>query len=272
VDTIRLEPAATVPPATPRRQLRVEPVMGTVVTIDVRPPFVPDEALDAAAAWFHDVDRRFSPFRPDSEVSRVGTGELAFEDASPDVRAMFTLSDLLRDRTDGFFDASRHRPDGRPDPTGVVKGWAVDEAVAGLRLAGARNLQVSAGGDLMVIGEAEPGHGWRIGIRHPDLPGDTAAILEVRDRAVATSGLYERGDHIVDPHTGQVPTGLRSLTVIGPTLAFADAYATAGFAMGAPGIAWVGQEPGFGALGITDADRLVWTGLVDRLLVAPRRR
>jgi thiamine biosynthesis lipoprotein len=149
----------------------------------------------------------------------------------------------------------------------VVKGWAVDEAVAMLRVAGARNAQVIAGGDLVAIGEPEPGRPWRIGVRHPDLPDDTAAILAIRDLAVATSGLYERGDHIVDPHTGVPPRGLRSLTVVGPTLAFADAYATAGFAMGEAGIAWVGREPGFGALGITDAGQVTWTDVVDRLLV-----
>ena len=120
------------------RQVRVEPVMGTVVTIEVHAPFVPDAALDEAVDWFHDVDRRFSPYRDDSEVTRVGDGRLAFEAASPDVRAMFTLADDLRGRTDGYFDPRAFRADGRRDPTGVVKGWSVDEAVVRLRLAGAR--------------------------------------------------------------------------------------------------------------------------------------
>jgi thiamine biosynthesis lipoprotein len=127
------------------RQVRVEHVMGTTVSIDVREPFVAEAALDEAIAWFHDVDRRFSPYREDSEVTRVGTGELAFEEASLDVRAVFTLADVLRDATDGYFDAAAHRPDGRRDPTGVTKGWAVDEALYMLRLAGARNVQVTAG-------------------------------------------------------------------------------------------------------------------------------
>jgi thiamine biosynthesis lipoprotein len=252
--------------AWPERQLRVEHVMGTVVSIDVREPFVPADALDAAVAWFHDVDRRFSPYKPDSEVSRLVRGELALEDAAPDVRAMVTLADAVRDRTGGAFDARRHRPDGAPDPTGVVKGWSVDEAVALLRLAGARNLQVNAGGDLLAIGEATPGEPWRIGIRHPDDPGRVAAVLRIRDLAVATSGLYERGAHIVDPRTGGVPAGLRSMTVVGPTLALADAYATATFVMAEEGAAWVARQPGYAAIAITAADRLVWTELADGLL------
>jgi thiamine biosynthesis lipoprotein len=250
----------------PERQVRVEHVMGTTVTIDVRRPFVDDAALDEAIAWFHDVDRRFSPYRANSQVTRVGTGELAFGDADPDVRSMFTFADRLRDRTDGYFDPRGHRPDRRPDPTGVVKGWSVDEAMTTLRLAGARNVQVVAGGDLVAHGEAEPGRPWRVGIRHPDEAAAVAAVLLVRDLAVATSGRYERGDHILNPHTGAAPAGLCSLTVVGPDLATVDAFATAGFAMGEAGIGWVARQPGFGALGITDAGRTVWTPLVDRLL------
>jgi thiamine biosynthesis lipoprotein len=250
------------------RQVRVEHVMGTTVSIDVRQPFVAESALDEAIAWFHDVDRRFSPYREDSEVTRVGTGELAFEDASPDVRAVFTLADLLRDATDGYFDAAAHRPDGRRDPTGVTKGWAVEEAMHLLRLAGALNVQVAAGGDLVAVGAPEPGRPWRIGIRHPGSPDRVAAILGVSGLAVATSGLYERGGHIRDPYTGEVPTSLCSMTVVGPSLAVADGFATAAFAMGERGIAWVARQPGFGALGISADDRVVWSPLIDELLAA----
>jgi thiamine biosynthesis lipoprotein len=252
---------------TPVRRVRVEHVMGTTVSIDVREPLVPDAALDEAIAWFHDVDRRFSPYRDDSEVTRVATGRLGFEDASPDVRAMFTLADQLRERTDGYFDPRGFRDDGLRDPTGVVKGWSVDEALDRLRLAGGRNVQVVAGGDLVASGEAEPGRPWRIGIRHPDDSSAVAAILGVRDLAVATSGLYERGAHIRDPHTGETPGSVRSMTVVGPTLALADAYATAAFAMGEAGVAWVARQEGFGALAIDARNRVTWTPLVADLLL-----
>lgn len=248
------------------RLVHVEHVMGTTVSFDVRAPLVHRDAIDEAVAWLHDVDRRFSPYRLDSEVTRVGTGALAFEDASPDVRAMFTLADQLHDTTDGYFNARAHRTDGRADPTGVVKGWAVDEAAAILRLAGARNFQVVAGGDIVVSGEPERGRPWRVGIRHPEDATQVVAILLVRDGAVATSGLYERGAHIVNPHTGETPVGLRSLTVVGPGLTLTDAYATAGFAMGEAGIAWVARQEGYGALGITAEDRMTWTELVGPML------
>ncbi len=245
----------------------VEPVMGTVVTIDVRPPLVDRAALEPIVAWFHEVDERFSLFRPDSEASRVAAGTLSLDDASPDVRAMATLAEEVRERTDGYFDARRHRPDGRLDTTGIVKGWSVDEAMLRLRLAGVRNAQVNAGGDLVVAGEASPGNAWRIGIRHPTEPDRVAAVLAIRDRAVATSGLYERGGHIRDPHTGRVPDALLSVTVVGPTLALADAYATAAFAMGEGGIVWIARQPGYGGLAVTRDGRVVWTPLVEELRV-----
>ena len=127
----------------------------------------------------------------------------------------------------------------RLDPSGYVKGWAVEEAAWRLDDAGARDYLINAGGDVVARGEATPGHRWRVGIRHPDEPDKVAAVLAVRDGAVATSGTYERGDHIVDPRTGQPARGLRSLTVVGPRLGFVDAYATAAFVMGLAGLRWV---------------------------------
>ncbi len=109
---------------------------------------------------------------------------------------------------------------------------------------------------------------WRIGIRHPDQTDRLATVLEVRDRAVATSGTYERGEHLVDPRTGERATGLRSLTVVGPRLGFVDAYATAAFVMGLPGLAWVARHPDHEALAITDDDRVVWTDGFGRYLAS----
>jgi thiamine biosynthesis lipoprotein len=170
--------------------------------------------------------------------------------------------------TDGAFDARRHRPDGRPDPSGYVKGWAIEEAAWILDSAGARNYWVNAGGDIVARGEAAPGQPWRIGIRHPDRPDRVAAVLAVSDRAVATSGSYERGDHIRDPRDrGAALAGLRSVTVVGPALAFTDAYATALFVMGLDGLRWLASHPDYAALAITTDDRVVWTQGMERYLV-----
>ncbi len=181
--------------------------------------------------------------------------------------------------TDGAFDARRHRPDGLPDPSGYVKGWAIEEAAWILDSAGARNYWVNAGGDIVARGEAAPGEPWRVGIRHPDRADRVAAVLAVSDRAVATSGSYERGDHILDPrrgdelaaglsdHRGAIPTGLRSVTVVGPALAFTDAYATALFVMGLDGLRWLSAHPDYEALAITADDLVVRTQGMERYLV-----
>lgn len=241
--------------------------MGTAVSIDVRPPLVSMDVVDAVFAQLRDVDARFSTFKADSEVSRLARGELLESAASLDVRHVLAACDHLAVVTDGAFDARRHRPDGGLDPSGFVKGWAVEEAAWLIDSAGGRNYWINAGGDIVARGEAAPGRAWRVGIRHPDQADKVAAVLAISDRAVATSGAYERGDHIADPRTGAPPAGLRSVTVVGPGLAFTDAYATAVFVMGLDGLGWLAAQPGYAAYVITDDDRAVWTEGLERYLV-----
>jgi thiamine biosynthesis lipoprotein len=124
---------------------------------------------------------------------------------------------------------------------------------------GARNLCVHAGGDVRVRGERAPGQAWRVGIQHPHLRDRTAAVLHARDLAVATSGAYERGAHIVDPRTGEPPEGVLSVTVLGPDLGTADAYATAAFAMGLEGPAWTAGLDDYEALTILSDGRVLST-------------
>lgn len=240
--------------------------MGTMVGVDVRDPILDAELAPVLDAFFGDlreIDRRFSPYRPDSEVSRVSRGDLAVEDASDDLRWILGACEDLRRVSGGAFDARRHRGDGTLDPSGIVKGWAIEEAARRLEMAGLRAYAINAGGDVLAIGEPADGEPWRVGIRHPSRRDAVAAVLLVRDLAVATSGTYERGAHIVDPRTGDAPRGLLSLTVLGPSLTWADAYATAAFAMGEAGLGWVHERAGYGALAITAEERLVWTPLVD---------
>jgi thiamine biosynthesis lipoprotein len=240
-------------------QSRVEQIMGTAISLDLRDPAVPEAAVDAAFDHLRDVDARFSTYRPDSEISRLGRGELSADECSADVRDVLERCDALRLLSRGYFDIGVHRADGRLDPSGFVKGWAADAAAGILEAAGARNYCLNAGGDVIARGEPEPGRPWRIGIRHPELPDRVATVLEARDLAVATSGDYERGEHIADPHAKRPPEGLLSMTVAGAKLAEADAYATAAYAMGRAGLAWIATLPGYAGCMITAERRLVWT-------------
>jgi thiamine biosynthesis lipoprotein len=249
---------------------RVEAVMGTTVSIDIQPPLVAGYVLDEVVERLHDADARFSPYRADSEVSRLGDGSLLEANASADLRHVLAACDHLAVVTGGAFDARHHRTDGRLDPSGYVKGWAIEEAAWLIDSAGGRNYWINAGGDIVARGLAEGGRPWRVGIRHPDHADKVAAVLAVSDRAVATSGSYERGDHIADPRTGTAPAGLRSVTVVGPRLAFTDAYATAIYVMGLDGLDWLSAHADladYAAYAITDDDRAVWTEGMDRYLV-----
>lgn len=207
-------------------------VMGTAVTVEIRDRLVPRQALNRAFDWLRWVDRTFSTYDAESEISRLNAGDLGLADAHPLVRTVLACCEALRGDTDGYFDA-RAPLRGGVDPSGLVKGWAVDVAFAELRRAGARRLCIEAGGDVRVAGGP-----WRIGIRNPHRRECVAAVVVLGSGAVATSGAYERGPHVVDPHTGRPPAGTLSVTMIDRTLAQADAHATAAFAMGPRGPAW----------------------------------
>ena len=179
---------------------------------------------------------------------------------------MLALCDDLHRISGGYVDARGHREDGRPDPTAVVKGWAVEEAAWLLVETGGRRFAINAGGDIAVRGGIAAGQPWRVGIRHPGRADRLATVLELRDGAVATSGACERGPHIVDAHTGSAPKGLVSLTVVSPSLTSADACATAAYAMGLDGLAWVEAHQGFAAHVIAPDDRVLWTAGLDAYL------
>jgi thiamine biosynthesis lipoprotein len=223
--------------------------MGMPVVVDVRDADVDDAALDRMFDWLRVVDATFSTYKEDSEISRINRGELALEDASPDVREVLDRCEELRQETKGYFDA-RPASASALDPSGLVKGWSVDRAAAILDEAGLRNYCVNAGGDMLVRGRAIPDDVWRVGIQHPLELDKVAKVVVTNDLAVATSGAYARGDHVLDPHTRRPPDGVLSVTITGPVLATADAYATAAFAMGRAGPKWTARLRGYEAMTI----------------------
>ena len=237
---------------------RVEQVMGMPVIVDVRDDHVGDDAIDEVFAWFREVDARFSTYKPESEICRIDRGELALERAHPDVRAVLARCDELRDETGGYFDA-RAGASRQLDPSGLVKGWSVDRAAALLDATGATSYAVYAGGDIRLRGGALPETAWRVGIQHPLERDRIAAVVEARDLAVATSGAYERGEHVFDPHTGRPPSGVLSVTITGPDLATADAYATTAFAMGSRAAQWTATLVGYEAMTILADGRVQLT-------------
>jgi FAD:protein FMN transferase len=232
--------------------------MGMPVTVDLRDDDVDGDLLERLFDGLRSADALFSTYKDESEISRLNRGELALEDAHPDVREVLDRCEALRVDTDGYFDVRAADP-GRIDPSGLVKGWAVDRAAALLDEADVRNYAVNVAGDMRLRGRALPEPCWSVGIQHPLERESIAAVVEANDLAIATSGAYARGDHVLDPHTRRPPIGVLSVTIVGPELATADAYATAAFAMGEAGIHWTARLRDHEAMTILADQRVLST-------------
>ena len=253
--------------------------MGMPWMFDICDTTISVDVLRDAVQWLHGVDRVFSTYREDSEISRLNRGELTREQAHPDVVQVLDRCEELRALTDGYFDISapyraRAAPTagyggpGSVDPSGLVKGWAIGRVSARLEEAGAHNFAVNAGGDALLSGHPEGDDRWRVGIQHPRLQREIAMTLGLRDSSLATSGTYVRGEHIADPIGGDAPSGLLSGTIVGPDVATADAYATAAFAMGAArATRFCAALDGYDAVLIRDDDTVLTTPGIDRLRV-----
>lgn len=209
---------------------------------------VDELVLDEVFADFTLLEGVFSTFIPDSAVSRINRGELKEEEAGDLVLQALHLCRQYERATDGYFSAWLG---GRLDPSGLVKGWAIDRGCSILDHHGCRNFFIDAGGDVQTRGSSESGGPWRVGIRHPVQKDKVVRVVLAAGLAVATSGTYEKGDHIVDPHTGRAAEELLSFTVVGPDILQADVYATAAFAMGKDGgLAFIQRAAGYEAYGI----------------------
>lgn len=231
--------------AAPATFCRIEHVMGTAVSVEIAGGPRRDtlrRLTDDTFAWLHEVDRKFSTYRAGSEITRLHNKEIHIGQCSPDVQMVLdTCAELWRD-TGGWFDVYAT---GILDPSGYVKGWAAQVASDRLTAAGAPDHCINAGGDVRTRGHRTPGQPWRVGIRHPWQPHHTAWILHTTDLAIATSGIYERGPHVINPYTGQPAQTLQSVTITGPDLGIADAYATAAVAMGEHARDWLATLDGY---------------------------
>jgi thiamine biosynthesis lipoprotein len=216
------------------------------------------EMADAFFDRIRELEDLLSRFRPASHISRLARHELGVDDVDPAVRTIVTECERLRVLTAGDFDHEPRRRSGDPqapvlDVNALAKGWIVEDAATILRLH-AIEFIVNAGGD--VVASSRPsGRPWRIGIQHPSRADALLGTFELDAGAVATSGAYERGDHIRGKDAGS----LLSVTVAGPDLAHADALATAVYAAGvAPPAWWRDVDAAYGLLTLSIDNRLRW--------------
>jgi FAD:protein FMN transferase len=236
--------------ALPDRAVRhVEQVMGMPISVALRGCHAGDArgaaAWAAAMAVLREADRVFSPFRPESAVSRLNRGELDLAHCPPAMAEVLALGEAARHASGGAFDVCRG---GVLDPSGVVKGWAAERAAAQFAELPDTDFCLSAGGDITcrTLDPAAPP--WRIGIEDPHDPRRLVATVPVRTGAVATSGTARRGAHILDARTGRPPGGLASVTVVGRSLTAVDIDATAAFALGTDAERWLAHRGHHAAL------------------------
>jgi FAD:protein FMN transferase len=236
----------------------LENVMGTVVVIDVyaaaagamdRDEGAPggeiSRQLAEAVAILHRADATFSTWRPDSPVSRLRRGEITSTQGPAGVAEVLDRCAAARDLSGGWFDP--WAMPGGFDPSGYVKGWAAQNALAAFGASGICGVLVNAAGDIASAGGPGGGGPFRIGITDPHSPLRLAEIVELTG-AIATSGTYERGEHLIDPHSGRPAARAASASVTGPDLGLADALATAMAVAGEPGLALIDKLDGYEVL------------------------
>lgn len=218
-------------------------IMGMPVAVEIAGARAGRSDAEKIFSYFDAVDRRFSTYKPESEISRINRGEIAELDWSPEMKEVFRLAEETKRATDGYFDIKT--PNGGFDPSGLVKGWAISRAAEILSGSGFENFFVDAGGDIEARGSNPRGKPWAVGIRNPFNQREIVKIIPLRGGGVATSGTYIRGQHIWNPKAAGEPIeDIVSLTVVGPSAYEADRFATAAFAMGRRGIGFIERRPG----------------------------
>lgn len=211
------------------------------ITVEIVDAYVLVNDFKDIFAFFRKVDQQFSPYKKSSEVSKINRNEITEKDYSLEMREILRLAQEIKEKSNGYFDVY-HK--GYFDPSGVVKGWAIQKGAELLRERGFHNFFIDAGGDIQVDG-LKNGKKWKVGIRNPFNRDEIIKVVTLSNEAIATSGTYIRGDHIFNPlEKNKVVKDIVSLSVLGTSIIEADLLATAAFAMGKKGIEFINSCAG----------------------------
>jgi thiamine biosynthesis lipoprotein len=219
---------------------RTELIMGMPITVEVVGK-VTAEDFRVLFSYFKAVDVRYSTYKKESEISQINNG-LPKAKWSAEMRSVLALCEQTRLDAKGFFNIMHQ---GKRDPSGLVKGWAINNAANMLLKKKITNFYIEAGGDIQAHGTDAKHKPWTVGIRNPFNVEEIIKTIIVSSEGVATSGTYIRGQHIYNPFKpGGTIDNVKSLTVIGPNIYEADRFATTAFAMGDRGIEFIESMPG----------------------------
>jgi thiamine biosynthesis lipoprotein len=231
--------------------------MGMPVTINVVDKNVTDEDINEVFSYFHYIDSKFSTYKKNSEISQINREEIKEKDFSLDMKKIISLCEKTKKETNGFFDINNN---GLRDPSGIVKGYAINEGANILKNKGYKNIYVEIAGDIQVFGKDESGKDWKIGIQNPFNLKEIVKVVNLSNRGIATSGTYLRGDHIYNPKSKTKKEDFVSVTIIGPNVYEADRFATAVFAMGeTEGLEFLVTLTGFEGYIIRKGKRVIYT-------------
>jgi len=217
-------------------------IMGMPVTIEIVDQNVKKEIFNEVFGLLISIDERFSTYKKVSEITLFNEGKISDKYLSKDMKEVLSLSEKTKNETNGFFDIAYN---GKIDPSGLVKGWAIYKAAELLHKNGFKNFYVEIAGDIEISGLNKDGKKWAIGIRNPFNKKENIKVVYLSNKGIATSGTYERGNHIYNPKDKKIANEIISLTVIGPNIYEADRFATAAFAMGIDGVNFIENLPGF---------------------------
>ena len=244
------------------------PVWGTIVDVDMASKNLSaydlDQLLERVKDFCREVDEDFSTYIDSSWVTRLRRGKVEIQDCPVLVQEVWELSLQAKYLTDGAFDPWVVK--NGFDPSGLVKGWAADICADLLVTAGVEHVQINAAGDLSLRGgyfDTSDGviKPWKIGVVNPDNRTEVLQIFEITDGAIATSGTYERGAHITDPHMGTIAIGAKSATIVGRDGWLCDALATAVMVAGQDGLKWFAQPEleGYKVWAINRHENTAWS-------------
>jgi thiamine biosynthesis lipoprotein len=235
---------------------QVRQIMGMPIGIDI-PGCDTAQPFNWAFARLRQIDNKFSTYKPDSEVSRYIRSEINEANLSPELKNIIRACRGADKKTDGYFSAWAA---GSFDPSGYVKSWAIAEAAEIIEKAGFKTYCIGAGGDILARSNTDKI--WNIGIQDPNNTSKILNMLSISNGAVATSGNYERGTHIINPKTKRPADGLLSVSITGPDIIWADVLATAVFAMGKHGLDFMETQPSYQAQLVTVAGEVIGDDLV----------
>ena len=217
-------------------------IMGMPVRINVIDKNVTSKDFSDVFSYLLYIDEKFSTYKKNSEISKINRGEIKRKDYSLEMKKILNLSRETKKETNDYFDININ---GALDPSGIVKGYAINQAAKILKQKGFKNFYVEIAGDIEVYGKNEKNKKWNIGIQNPFNVKENIKIIKLTNRGVATSGTYRKGFHIYDPIEKKPANDIASITIIGPNVYEADRFATAAFAMGEKGIEFISNLKGF---------------------------